>query len=590
MTNRRRNYKSQTTKYKQLLNFCILLILILNLGFGFFVPQAKAQDPIDPAFNAGLLISDDAFSDVGTFGSAAGIQQFLQLKGSILANTDPNFLVKLKEPDTATKVGLEDIEPNLSRLRTAAELIYDAGKKWGLNPQVLIVDLQKEQSLITGSFTSDADLQTALDHAVGFGCPDDQPCGNIFKGFYSQLFGSFDSDGSRWLGAAASLMKSFNAEVDGVRVGRGPAVDASGRTFGNPIVSTARKGDTITFDNTLGGYDGVGAQQTVTLQNFATAALYRYTPHVFNGNYNFWKFYTAWFKYPNGTIIERSGDTQTYVIDNGTKRLFSSFVATQRKLKTSVIIAVSETEFDSYPLEKPLPPLDGTLIKGDANPTIFIITDSEKHSISYPVFTQRKFSFAKVITVPQGEVDSYDNGTILTPLDQTLVMGQTDPTVYIIDSEQKRPISGTIFKARKLSFNKIMKLSDTEIISIPTGPYLTPPEQTAFKSANDSLIYWFKDNLKHTVSAFVYKQRGVANFPLLVLSDAEITNIPTGNPLPPKDGTVFKGDATSAIYKMDSGLKKLLTALAYKDLHYPKATVLPQAEVDQYQPGDDILN
>src|SRR4026207_1074258 len=96
-------------------------LIILLLGF---VPQVSlAQAVPDPAFNPGLLIPDEAFADVGTFGSAAGIQQFLQLKGSVLANTDPTFLVKLKEPDTLTKVGLEDIEPNLTRLRTAAELI-----------------------------------------------------------------------------------------------------------------------------------------------------------------------------------------------------------------------------------------------------------------------------------------------------------------------------------------------------------------------------------------------------------------------------------------------------------------------------------
>src|SRR5690606_12122624 len=115
--------------------------------------------------------------------------------------------------------------------------------------------------------------------------------------------------------------------------------------------------------NTMGGYAGITHHQTVTIANSATAALYRYTPHVFNGNYNFWKFYSSWFKYPNGTIIQRVGDTQQYVIDNATKRPFSSFVATQRKLNTTNVITVSQVEFDSYPTEKPMPPLDGTLIK-----------------------------------------------------------------------------------------------------------------------------------------------------------------------------------------------------------------------------------
>lgn len=566
----------------------ILLAAILTTSLAQAYP-ALAQQAIDPSFNPGMIISDQSFVDVGTFGTPEGIQMFLEQKGSVLANTSQDFLVKLKEPDTLTKVGLEDPRPNLTRLRTAAELIYDAGTKFGLNPQVLLVTLQKEQSLITGNFSSENSLQRGLDRALGFGCPDYEGCGEIFLSFYRQLFGSFDSEGNRWLGASASLMKSYNTMVGGVRVGRGPGVDANGNTFGRPIVRTSRVGDTITLDNTMGGYAGITQQQTVTIGNSATAALYRYTPHVFNGNYNFWKFYSAWFKYPNGTIIQKVGDTQQYVIDNATKRPFSSFVATQRKLNTANVIMVSQVEFDSYPTEKPMPPLDGTLIKGDLDAAIYLIEDSSKHPISYPVFMQRKFSFANVVTAPSVEVATYAQGSYVTPLSGTLIMSDIDPTVYMVDEGLKRPISGAIFKARKLSFGAIMKLSNEEVAGIPSGSFLTPPEQTGFKSETSSQVWWMRDNLKHSVSAFVFEQRGVGTFPFYVLSEGEIMNIPTGDPLAPKDGTVFKGDVTAGIFMMEGGLKKLLTAEAYKRLKYPKATVLPQAEVDQYQPGDDIL-
>lgn len=581
------------TNFKlKILNFKFMaagLLAALILSSVIPAQPVFAQAAIDSAFNPSILIPDAAFADVGTFGSAEGIQKFLELKGSVLVNTSPEFLAKLGEPDTLTKVGLEDPQPNLTRLRSAAELIYDASTRWGLNPQVMLVILQKEQSLITGSFSSQASLQNALNKAAGFGCPDDQPCASVFNSFYRQLFGSFDSDGARWLGTSASLMKSFYTEVNGVRVGRGPGVDANGSTQGRPLVRTSRKGDTITLENTLGGYAFVPATSTFVLGNFATAALYRYTPHVFNGNYNFWKFYTAWFKYPNGTIIQKVGDSVQYVIDNGTKRQFSNLVATQRKLNLTNVVSVSQTEFDSYTTEKPLPPLDGTLIKGDSSAAIYLVQDSSIHAISYPIFIHRKFSFANVVTVPQAELESYSQGTYVTALNGTLIMSEINPTVYIIDADLKRPISGPVFLARKLSFAKILKLSDGEVAGIPSGPYLTPPEQTGFKTASSAQVWWYRDNLKHTVSAFVFQQRGVANFPFLILSDEEVANIPTGAAFPPKDGTVFKGDASAAIYRMDAGLKRTFTALAYQNARYPKPVILPQAEVDQYNPGDDII-
>lgn len=564
-------------------------ILVVIIGLTLVLPtnDILAAESVDSAFNPNMIISDEAFSDVGTFGSPEGIQKFLELKKSPLANTSSSFLAKLKEPDTLTKVGLEDPQPNLTRLRTAAELIYDAGAKWGLNPQVILVMLQKEQSLINGTFTEDR-LQRALDRAVGFGCPDYEGCGDIFLGFYRQLFGSFDSEGNRWLGAAASLMKSFHTEVSGVRVGRGPGVDASGRTFGRPIVKTSRKGDTITLDNTTGGYSGVDQHQTVKLENYATAALYRYTPHVFNGNYNFWKFYTSWFKYPNGTVIKRSKDSSLYVIYNGTKRPFSEFVAQQRKLKTDNVITVSRNEFDSYITEKPLPPLDGTLIKGDKSTAIYLVEAESIHPISSGVFAQRKYSTVNVITLPQDEVDSYSKGKPVAPSDGTLIMGETNFTVYISDSGYKRPISGAVFVARKLSFAKIMKLTDAEIEELPTGAFLTPPEQVAIKTQNDPTIYWFRDNVKRPVSAFVYTQRGVNTFPHIILSEEEMNSIATGAPFPPRDGTVLKGDQSSAIYKMENGLKRMFTATGYAKARYPKALVLPQGDVDSYESGDII--
>jgi hypothetical protein len=567
---------------KKLLSTVLLTALLLSN-----VEQAYAQGAIDPAFNPSMLITDEAFSDVGTFGSAAGIQNFLEKRNSALANTSPDFLIKLKEPDTLTKVGLEDPQPNLSRLRTAAELIYDASTKHGLNPQVTLVTLEKEQSLITGQFSGDT-LQRRLDRAMGFGCPDDEGCGDIFLGFYRQLFGTFDSSNSRWLGAAASLMRSFRTEVNGVRVGRGPGVDAQNQVFGRPTVRTSRRGDTIVIDNTLGGYAGVQPNQPVTLSNFATAALYRYTPHVFNGNYNFWRLFHSWFKYPNGTVIRLFNGSTNYVIDNGAKRPFSAFVAQQRKFKTDNIITVSQTEFDSYLTEKAMPPLDGTLIKGDASPAVFLIQDTKKRPISGPVFAQRRFSFASVVSVPQLEIDTYEQGAFITPTSGTLVMGETDPTVYQIDNELKRPISYEVFVARKYSFRNLMRLSDSEVKSLPSGQFVYPPDQSAIKLKGTTGIYWFRDGQKRYVSAFVYKQRGVSAFPHLEIGQSEWDSVPTATPFPPKDGSIIQGDQSSGIYLMEDGLKRLLTLTAYQRMRSPKPSILPQVEIDSYASGEVI--
>src|SRR5690606_26198941 len=129
-------------------------------------------------------------------------------------------------------------------------------------------------------------------------------------------------------------------------------------------------------------------------------------------------------------------------------------------LDVSNVVTVSKTEFNEYLTEKPMPPLDGTLIRGDEEATVFLVQETKKRPISYPVFVQHKFSFANVVALPQDEVDDYDTGAFVTPTNGTLVVGSADATVYFIDGDLKRPVSYEVFLARKFSFGTVMQLSD----------------------------------------------------------------------------------------------------------------------------------
>ncbi len=205
---------------KKQISFLVISALIFS--FLFNTGTAFAAIPQEPGFNPNKIIDDKVFSNSNTM-SASDIQKFLQDKGSILANTSPDFLAKLREPNT-------------SNPRTAAQLIYDASKEAGINPQVILVTLNKEQSLITGRQGATGDvLQRALDFSLGFGCPDSQPCGLIYKGFYNQLFGGVDEGNNSYLGAAKSLMKSFSTPG-----GRGPYFNGAIAKVGDAITEHTR--------------------------------------------------------------------------------------------------------------------------------------------------------------------------------------------------------------------------------------------------------------------------------------------------------------------------------------------------------------
>ena len=465
-------------------------------------------------------------------------------------------------------------------------------------------------------------LQRALNHAMGFACPDSTGCGNLFPGFYYQLFGNVDTDGNRYLGATKSLMKSFSAPA-----GRGPDLNGA----------PAKVGDSVSIENTIGDYIGILKQQLVTLGNRATAALYRYTPHVFNGNYNFWKFFISWFKYPNGTLLTSSQDGTTFIIQNGLKQPVPSFVAVLRGLKLSSAIIASPTELDNYSLGGTYAPVDNTVAKVDG--TFFVFIDGIPHPASSFVLAQRKVDTTKSLTLlsndlrvfPQGQQLTPNNGTVVRgaedidvylvsggvlklfspftfrqfqvakqvqiipdseiaiypkqgfviPREGTLIRAPSGSDAYVINQERRLPLTPELFKNLGYKAKDVVRLTtNAEIASIPLGPPAPPREGTFFSITGSPELYEFKNGAKHPISAFVAAQRGIK--PDYAFDASIISNWPDGIVIPPLDGTVLKNESSSTLYLVSQGQLHVLTAVLFKNLGFSHKNVvtLPDAEVE----------
>jgi hypothetical protein len=162
--------------------------------------------------------------------------------------------------------------------KSAAQIIYDVSLEFSINPQVLIVLLQKEQGLVTDTWPTPTQYRTA----TGYGCPDSTPgvCDSSYYGFTNQL---------RW----ASRM--FRAIMNNSPTWYTPYVLGSNYIQYNPEASCSGS--------------------TINIQNRSTQALYNYTPYQPNdaarnaamgqtvtcgayGNLNFFRYFTSWFGDP----------------------------------------------------------------------------------------------------------------------------------------------------------------------------------------------------------------------------------------------------------------------------------------------------
>ncbi len=226
-------------------------------------------------FDPGTLISDAEFYD-GDAMTADEIQSFLD--DQVGACRDDSCLARLRTelpargPIVSDATGATVCEGYDGGELSAAEIIDRIQRACGISAKVLLVTLQKEQSLISGR-TARAPSPEQLGAAMGARCPDDAPCDPGRSGFALQV------------AQGATDLKSYSAS-DFMR--------QPGRHY-----------LAYSPDPSCGGSD-------VTITNEATAALYNYTPYQPNpaaiaarwgtgdacsayGNRNFALYWALWF-------------------------------------------------------------------------------------------------------------------------------------------------------------------------------------------------------------------------------------------------------------------------------------------------------
>ena len=275
-----------------------IFALLASLVLGFFVLPATQATPTAEAvsanaFNPGHIISDADFYN-GVAMSSADIQNFLNQQVPRCTIGDPGREAGMPWAPNNSSIAnacLRDFSMSTvttaadrycgayigSPNETAAQIIAKVGQSCGISPRVLLVMLEKEQSLVTDTWPT----VRQLDVAMGANCPDSGPnwsasCDPAYYGFQKQVYRS------------AWLLKYYllNPNSYQYRAGQYNTI----QWHPNPACGSSQ----------------------VYIENSATAALYIYTPYRPNqaslnagwgtgdscstyGNRNFFLLYNTWF-------------------------------------------------------------------------------------------------------------------------------------------------------------------------------------------------------------------------------------------------------------------------------------------------------
>lgn len=347
-------------------------------------------------FRAGNIISNEMMSNKVTM-SEVQIQNFLKSK-VVCNSTGGGYINQLTiSPDgrTASLPGYSAtwnikngrfvcMADDTFNGETAAHIIWQAAQDYNINPQVLIVLLQKESGLITDDFPNSIQYRSA----TGYGCPDTAPCDAQYYGLKNQVR------------RAAGL---FNEVLTG---------GWTNYPLGNNTV--------------LYNPDRSCGSSVVNIQNLATSALYRYTPYQPNpatlaapwgstvscgayGNSNFFMYFTTWFgstTYNGKAVRSDTNGSGVYLIENGIKRAFDSVDALySHNYSWDKVLTVSSTTIASIPTGPALginiDAYTGRLLKSNApNSGIYLVESFVRRPFeSAAAFNSYGYDWGKIITV-----------------------------------------------------------------------------------------------------------------------------------------------------------------------------------------------
>lgn len=466
---------------------CLIYVILLTMIRKLFsLPQifgaialATAFFVFQPAlaqaeFDPNNIISDEEILDYNSM-TEIEIQELLNHRNSFLATymvADPNGL-----------------------MMSAARVIYDRAVTNLISPKFLIVLLQKEQSLIEDPTPT----QRQLDWATGYGCPDSGGCNERWRGLWKQI-------------NSASLQ--FRDYMD------------------NPHLYRYRVGQTYTVTNT-------GREPSIiTPANRATAGLYNYTPHVYNGNFNFWNIWQRYFSknYLNGSLLQASGETAVYLIEDGFKRLFTNPAALTSRFSTTRIQTVSKSDLDKYPTGEPIKFAQYSLIRIPTGQIYLLVDNQKRRIVSMEAFKKTGFNWAEVIQAQTADIAAYIEGSPITTTSTyptgALLQDRKTGGVYWVDANTKAPIWDKVLLQTRFKNRRIIRATPESLAGYQTVDPVKLRDGDIVKLPTSPGVYVIENGLKRPVSsAEAFLSLGYKWSNIFTVSEKLLSLHPDGQPL-----------------------------------------------------------
>lgn len=507
---------------------CLALVVFAVCGLVGPVSKAGATP-----FNQNNIIDDSVYDDTTTM-TAAQIDAFLNSFPSSCLSTNNAF-------SAPRPTGYNPSQGYLyGSPVSAGQVIYDAAQAYGLNPQVLLTTLQKEEGLVKGDGPYGCGA-LAISASAGYACTDTDTASHTYiytNGtdpgtlstplYYSNgvavtrvdntcVNSSLKAGFTEQVIRAAWLFKFGEQRSEGnigwaVIKGNWNNSDDPQTCYGGPMTQGTYQrcpsGAAAYYD----GYttiDGVA----VHMDNGATAALYWYTPH-FHGNQNFAALFETWFGPLVGSSLVRTVNNATVYLTSGTYKYPISDMGILNDFSPlGYIKYVSDDYVNSFTTGAVLTHMVG----GPDGSLYFVNTGIKLPFSSCAMVTDYGYSCAAPITT----LTSFQLNKLYTGPTATHLYGTTSGKMYYISAGTKREV----FDNQSLVQAGISEPANTLLESGTSYlPYGLPVIRNGVivNNRSDNTKYLYDTNRYMPLNADLYNSKPLANLTRGSLDNASI--------------------------------------------------------------------
>jgi len=214
-----------------------------------------------------------------------------------------------------------------------------------------------------------------------------------------------------------------------------------------------------------------------------------------------------------------------YLVENGVRRLASDYVLKTRGLTDKQVKIMSVVELETIPLGQPLPPIDGSLVKAEGDQTIYLVTEGVLKPASYLAFRSFNFEFQNVTTLSPQEIASYRKGPNLIPNNGALLKLSNSPAVYFLHEGKRRLISYFSFVNRGYDFSQVIAIENEELDRYlqDTSTRLQPPlDGTLIRGDVNPEVYVIEDGHRRALSLEAFTARNYQFSSVNILPQSEV--------------------------------------------------------------------